>query len=226
MQTACIFFQTYHLDRITCRSAAILHAMFPWNIIQSSTTISTSYLPLDLPCLSTKRNNQSRLNQAEVHIKKKYYGLITEHLQLKPMTSDWLFTALDFPCLSAKRNNQSRLNQAKVHIKKKYYGLITEHLQLKPMTSDWLFTAQEESLLCSQEPVMWHYVSQMNPVHSLSSYSSIPILMLCQHLGLPNGLFPSGFQTKTCMHVTSPYTCHMPLPSHPPRFISSQIIGV
>ena len=178
MLTACIFFQTYHLDRITCRSAAILHAMFPWNIIQSSTTISTSYLPLDLPCLSTKRNNQSRLNQAEVHIKKKYYGLITEHLQLKPMTSDWLFTA------------------------------------------------QEESLLCSQEPVMWHYVSQMNPVHSLSSSSSIPILMLCQHLGLPNGLFPSGFQTKTCMHVTSPYTCHMPLPSHPPRFISSQIIGV
>jgi hypothetical protein len=74
MQTACIFFPTYHLDRITWRSAAILHAMFPWNIIQSSTTISTSYLPLDFPCLSAKRNSQSRLNEAKVHIKKKYSG--------------------------------------------------------------------------------------------------------------------------------------------------------
>ena len=75
MQSACIFYPTYHLDRITWWSAAILHAMFPWNIIQSFTTIPASYLPLDFPCLSTKRNNQSRLNQAKVHIKKKYYAV-------------------------------------------------------------------------------------------------------------------------------------------------------
>ena len=45
-------------------------------------------------------------------------------------------------------------------------------------------------------------------------------LILCFHLqfGLPWGLFPSGFHTKTLYAYLFPHTCHMPCPNHPPLF--------
>jgi hypothetical protein len=34
-------------------------------------------------------------------------------------------------------------------------------------------------------------------------------------LGLPSGLFSSGFPTKSYMHSSSSHSCHMTCPSHP-----------
>jgi hypothetical protein len=44
--------------------------------------------------------------------------------------------------------------------------------------------------------------------------------MLSSHLclGLPSGLFPSGFPTKTLYTCTLPHTFYMPRPSHSSRF--------
>ena len=67
----------------TCNVSMKYHTVFHHHF----TFLLGTWFPLPV---SKKRNNQSRLNQAKVHIKKKYYGLITEHLQLKPMTSDCL----------------------------------------------------------------------------------------------------------------------------------------
>jgi hypothetical protein len=36
------------------------------------------------------------------------------------------------------------------------------------------------------------------------------------HLDLPSVLFPSGFPTNTLYAFTSPHSCYMPCPSHPP----------
>jgi len=46
------------------------------------------------------------------------------------------------------------------------------------------------------------------------------ILVLSSHLflGLPSALFPAGFTSKPCLHVSSPQKCYMPSLSHPSRF--------
>jgi hypothetical protein len=46
-----------------------------------------------------------------------------------------------------------------------------------------------------------------------------PIFILFSHLhlGLPSGLLSSDRPTKSCMHLSSRYTCHIPLPSHSSR---------
>ena len=57
-------------------------------------------------------------------------------------------------------------------------------------------------------------LSNIDPVHALTSRRSI-LIILSSHLclGLPSGLFPSGFPTKTCIHLyCSPYMLHA-LPS-------------
>jgi hypothetical protein len=47
--------------------------------------------------------------------------------------------------------------------------------------------------------------SQINPVHTIPSYRrSILILSTHLHLGLPSGLFPSGFSTKILYACSSP----------------------
>jgi hypothetical protein len=43
-------------------------------------------------------------------------------------------------------------------------------------------------------------------------------------LGLPSGLFPSGFPTVPYMHSSSPHSCYMPCPSHPPLLDNSSYI--
>ena len=86
----------------------------------------------------------------------------------------------------------------------------------------------ESSLLYSQAPAPCPYLeptpsSPHNPWPTSWRY----ILILASHLrlGLSNGLFPSGFPTKT-LH-TSPFlhTCHMPRPSHSSRFFHPHNIG-
>jgi hypothetical protein len=55
----------------------------------------------------------------------------------------------------------------------------------------------------------------MNPIHTLTSYFFIYILLLNLHLRLclPNGLLPSGFPTKLLLHPSSfpwvPYATHI-----------------
>ena len=54
------------------------------------------------------------------------------------------------------------------------------------------------------------------------------ILILSSHLclGLPSGLFPSGFPTKTLYApLLSPHTCYMPSPSHSSWFYHPNNIG-
>ena len=60
--------------------------------------------------------------------------------------------------------------------------------------------------------------SIQSPPHPTSRRS---ILKLSSHLrlGLPNGLFPSGFPNRTlCTPLPLPHTRHMPRPSHSSRF--------
>jgi hypothetical protein len=57
----------------------------------------------------------------------------------------------------------------------------------------------EGSLPCSKEPSNGPYPKQINPIHTISFYLSLRfILTLSIHLylGLPCGLFPSGFPTN------------------------------
>ena len=58
-------------------------------------------------------------------------------------------------------------------------------------------------------------LSQINPVCAPhpTSWRSILILFSYQRLGLPSGLLPSGFPTKTLCALL-PHTCYMSRPSH------------
>ena len=65
--------------------------------------------------------------------------------------------------------------------------------------------------------------SQLHPVSTPStSRKSILILSSRLRLGLPSGLFPSGFPTRT---LCTPHTRHMPRPSHSSRFYHPHNIG-
>ena len=72
-------------------------------------------------------------------------------------------------------------------------------------------------------------LSWANPIQSTyphpTSWRSILILPTHLRLGLPSGLFPSGFPTKTLYAPLSPHTRHMPCPSHSSRFYHPYNIG-
>jgi uncharacterized membrane protein len=74
----------------------------------------------------------------------------------------------------------------------------------------------EGLLLCSQEVDAVPFLSQMNPVQifKLCFFKIILILIFHQCLGVPCGLFPSGFPIKIlCTFLIFP-KCYMPGPSH------------
>ena len=57
-------------------------------------------------------------------------------------------------------------------------------------------------------------LSQINPVHAKPPhFLNIHLISFHLRLGLPSGLFPSGFPTKT-MYTPLPHTCYMLRPSH------------
>jgi len=65
-------------------------------------------------------------------------------------------------------------------------------------------------------------LSWARPIHSMlphpTSRKFISMLSLHLRLGLPSGLFPSGFPTKILYAPLPPHTCYMSRPSHSSRF--------
>jgi len=59
----------------------------------------------------------------------------------------------------------------------------------------------EGSLLCLQQPATGHYPELESPSHTISVRSRLIFSHL--HLGLLNGLFPSGFQQQHCRNKTT-----------------------
>jgi len=72
-------------------------------------------------------------------------------------------------------------------------------------------------------------LSWARPIQSIyphpTSWRSILILSTHLRLGLPNGLFPYGFPTKTLYTPLLTHTRHMPSPSHSSRFYHPHNIG-
>ena len=112
--------------------------------------------------------------------------------------------------------------------------ILTHSMVQSPSWEANWFAASQEIPRISRNPKV-HYrthkrpphvsiLCQPNPVHIPTSH----LLILSTHLrlGLPSGLFPSGFPTKTL--YTPPlltHTRHMPSPSHSPRFYHPHNIG-
>jgi hypothetical protein len=74
------------------------------------------------------------------------------------------------------------------------------------------FIEPEGSVPCSQEPSTGSCLEphQSNSYHSIS-LTSILILSIHLRLGLPSGLFPTGFTTYI---LFSPHSCYMSCPSY------------
>jgi len=77
----------------------------------------------------------------------------------------------------------------------------------------------EESMTCSTQPVNISYPELENPVNTLSPYGFKICFNISLHL--PRRLFPSGFQTKFCIHFNPSYAGYMNFPSFPPSKISA-----
>ena len=72
-------------------------------------------------------------------------------------------------------------------------------------------------------------LSWASPIQSIyphpTSWRSVLILSTHLRLGLPSGLFPSGFPSKTLYTPLLTHTRHMPSPSHYSRFYHPYNIG-
>ena len=73
-------------------------------------------------------------------------------------------------------------------------------------------------------------LSWASPIQSIyphpTSWRSVLILSIHLNLGLPSGLFPSGFPYQDLIHPPLlTHTCHMPSPSHSSRFYHPHILG-
>ena len=111
--------------------------------------------------------------------------------------------------------------------------LLTYSMVQSPSWEANRFAAIQEITRISRNPNV-HYrthkrsppvsiLGQPNPVHipTPTSWRAILILSTHLHLGLPSGLLPSGFPSKTLHLVNSPLLTHMPhmhTPSHYFRF--------
>jgi hypothetical protein len=82
------------------------------------------------------------------------------------------------------------------------------HLRSYSVTSQH-FMEPKISLPCSQEPSTGPYPEPDQPIPPNLTYLSY-IVTLSSHLclGLPSGLFPSGFPTNSHMHSSSPFVLH------------------
>jgi hypothetical protein len=74
-----------------------------------------------------------------------------------------------------------------------------------------------------KSPPLVPILSQIDPVHTIPSYLSILILSAYLRLGLPSGLFPSGFPTNILFFSYSPPFVLHALPISPPFTSSFQL---
>ena len=110
------------------------------------------------------------------------------------------------------------------------YLLTYSMVQSPSWEANWFAASQEIPCIWRNSKV--HYrthkrpppvsiLGQPNPVHIPTSTSWRSILILSTHLslGLPSGLFPSGFPTKT-LYTPLSSPIHATCPSHSSRFLS------
>ena len=104
--------------------------------------------------------------------------------------------------------------------------LLTYSMVQSPSREDIWFAVSQEIPRISRNPIV-HYrthkgpplfsQSRVNPIQSIypypTSWRSILILSTHLRLGLPSGLFPSGFPTKT-LYTPSPHPKRATFPAH------------
>jgi len=111
-----------------------------------------------------------------------------------------------------------------------YRNLLTQSMEQVPSWKDNQLSASQEIPRILWNPKV-HYrihkcsppvplLTQNDPVHAPHPTSWRSILILSSHLrlGLPSGLFPSVFPTKTVHASSLHHTCYMPRRSHSSRF--------
>jgi hypothetical protein len=109
--------------------------------------------------------------------------------------------------------------------------LLTHSMVQSPSwAANWFTASQEIPRISRNSNVRQLFLSWVSPIQSTyphpTSCRSILILSIHLRLGLPSGLFPSGFPTKTL--YTPPlltHTRHMPSPPHSSRFYHPHNIG-
>jgi hypothetical protein len=140
-------------------------------------------------------------------------------------------------CLSYMSGYQlfDRLSNV-ISLKVQFTYLLTYSMEQSPSGEANSFAASQEipRILCNPKV---HYrihkcpppvciLNQINPVYTLPHTTSWrSILILSSHLciGLPSGLFPSGFPTKTLYTpLPLPHPRYMSRPSHSSRFYHTQ----
>ena len=101
------------------------------------------------------------------------------------------------------------------------YGVVYAFLRQWKSPFTYLLHCQEIPW-CNQElhycvrkgPPPVPIVSQINPLPAPILLKAVLILSSLICLGLPGGLLPSHFSTKSCMHLSCPPTCYLPRLSH------------
>jgi hypothetical protein len=115
--------------------------------------------------------------------------------------------------------------------------LLTYSMEQSPSWEANQFVASQEipRVLCNQKvhyrirkcppPVL--ILSQPNPVHTPTSHTLKvhPNIILHLRLGLPGGLFPSCFPTKSLYMPLSSHPRYMPRPYHSSRFYHTPNLG-
>jgi len=122
------------------------------------------------------------------------------------------------------------------NIKSKLTYLLTYAMEQSPSKEANMFSASQEiprilwnpegSLPHSQVPATcpYHEPARSSPYPTSHWLRSILILSANLRLGLPSGLFPSGFLTRI-LYTPLPHTRFKPRPSHSSRFYHPNNIG-
>jgi hypothetical protein len=125
----------------------------------------------------------------------------------------------DIQCYILKYQHYSAKSAFTNFMSKNCSAILTNFLELSPSWEATRCAATQEITNILWNPtVHYHFLkspplvpvhSQINPIHTTPSYLS-PILILSTHLGLglPCGLFPSGFPINILYVSSPPHSCY------------------